>query len=218
MPDGELAGPSNSQRLLRFERKQSVEVFVRHTRSCPHQGKGRNFSKCPCPRAQLQHLFLKEIGVSSISLAAPGGLLGKLMTHVGQLALPLFGKSLGLGGVRCRIGSSLRSQFAVTSGGLEISPGTGRRRYRDRAQRNSYLGAHILLFWLSFCRRTHWERCSSGQSASQHWYQARQESVRQGRTAKKLTTCKVSLRLLLQTYCSFLHTFAKNCVRGHHPF
>lgn len=80
------------------------------------------------------------------------------MTHMGELALPLFGKSLSLGGVRCRIGSSLRSQLAVTSGGLEIRLGSGRRQYRGRAQRNSYFGAHILLFGVIFYRPNHWAR------------------------------------------------------------
>jgi hypothetical protein len=77
-------------------------------------------------RAQvLRHVFLKEVGVSSISLAAPGGLLGKVLTHVRKLALSLFGKSLGLSGVCCGAGGSVRCQFTVTSGGLQISLGVG---------------------------------------------------------------------------------------------
>jgi hypothetical protein len=94
----------------------------------------------------LQHSSLKEIGVSSTSLAAPCVLLGKVMTEARKLAQPLLAKFLGLGGVCCSAGGSLRRQFAVSSGGLQISLGSGRGRYWDRAQRNSDLGGHVLLY------------------------------------------------------------------------
>jgi hypothetical protein len=67
MPDGPLVGPPNNQHL-RFEHKQSVEVFVRHTRSCPHQRKGRNFRKCPCPK----HLYIYKDGAASRVSAKSG--------------------------------------------------------------------------------------------------------------------------------------------------
>ncbi|HEY6307593.1 MAG TPA: hypothetical protein VI488_14165, partial [Candidatus Angelobacter sp.] len=68
MPDGQLAGPPNNQRLPRFEHKQSVEVFVRHIRSCPHQEKGGNFRKCPCPK----YLYIYKDGAASRVSAKSG--------------------------------------------------------------------------------------------------------------------------------------------------
>jgi hypothetical protein len=67
MPDGPLNGLANGrpQRLLR---KQSVEVFVRHTHSCPHQRKGRNFHKCPCPK----YVYIYKDGAASRVSAKSG--------------------------------------------------------------------------------------------------------------------------------------------------
>ena len=33
-----------------FHGKQSVEVYVRHTKDCPHHLAGRDFRKCSCPK------------------------------------------------------------------------------------------------------------------------------------------------------------------------
>src|SRR6516225_2864424 len=68
MPDSQLAGPPANQRLPRLERKQSVEVFVRHIRSCPHQRKGRNFPKCSCPK----YLYIYKDGAASRASAKSG--------------------------------------------------------------------------------------------------------------------------------------------------
>jgi integrase len=68
MPDGPFAGLPNNQHLPRFEHKQSVEVFVRHIRSCPHQQKGRSFRKCSCPK----YLYIYRDGEPSRASAKSG--------------------------------------------------------------------------------------------------------------------------------------------------
>lgn len=56
------------QRLRRFKRKDSVEVFVRHIRSCSHQSKGRDFRKCSCPN----YLYIYKHGVAAPVSAKTG--------------------------------------------------------------------------------------------------------------------------------------------------
>ena len=135
--------------------------------------------------------FLKEIGVSSVSLAARNGLLSQLMTHMRKLVLPLCGKSAGLGAVCCAIGSSLRCQFAVTGSNFEIGLGGGLGHYGRRGHINRYLRAHAFLFWLPFADASH------GKSAS---------SIR--RTPALTTWIIRILRLLSAPYCSVLHTLS----------
>jgi hypothetical protein len=43
-------GPAGGHLELPFHHKNTVEVFVRHTRRCPHEPKGKDFRKCPCPK------------------------------------------------------------------------------------------------------------------------------------------------------------------------
>jgi hypothetical protein len=68
MLDGPLAGLSSRPHLQRFERKQSVELFVRHIRSCSHRQKGRHFRKCACPK----YLYIYKDGTASRVSAKSG--------------------------------------------------------------------------------------------------------------------------------------------------
>ena len=44
-----------------FHHKNSVDVFVRHTRTCPHSSSGRDFRKCKCPK----YLYVYKDGAAS---------------------------------------------------------------------------------------------------------------------------------------------------------
>jgi len=44
-----------------FQHKNSVDLFVRHTKSCPHQSSGRDFRKCKCPK----YLYVYKDGVAA---------------------------------------------------------------------------------------------------------------------------------------------------------
>src|SRR5579871_6075537 len=44
-----------------FQHKNSVDVFVRHTKECPHRSSGRDFRKCKCPK----YLYIYKDGVAS---------------------------------------------------------------------------------------------------------------------------------------------------------
>ena len=44
-----------------FHHKNSVDVFVRHTKDCPHSSSGRDFRKCRCPK----YLYVYKDGAAS---------------------------------------------------------------------------------------------------------------------------------------------------------
>lgn len=67
MPDGPLNGLANG-RLPRLLCKQSVDVFVRHTKDCAHQSKGRDFRKCQCPK----YLYIYKDGAAARVSAKTG--------------------------------------------------------------------------------------------------------------------------------------------------
>lgn len=54
-------GSLGDRQLQTLLHKQSVDVFVRHTKDCPHQAKGRAFRKCSCPK----HLYIYKDGTAS---------------------------------------------------------------------------------------------------------------------------------------------------------
>jgi hypothetical protein len=50
MSVGSLTGLSTPVSQPLFHCKNSVEVFVRHTKNCPQRSSGRDFRKCKCPK------------------------------------------------------------------------------------------------------------------------------------------------------------------------
>jgi hypothetical protein len=61
MPIGPLTGFAAPLARAFFQHKNSVDVFVRHIKECPHRSRGRDFRKCKCPK----HLYIYKDGVAS---------------------------------------------------------------------------------------------------------------------------------------------------------
>jgi hypothetical protein len=56
-----LTSPSEPPFRPSFHHKNSVELFVRHTRNCPHWSSGRDFRKCKCPK----YLYIYKDGTAA---------------------------------------------------------------------------------------------------------------------------------------------------------
>lgn len=68
MRSGSPTGEENNFLALSFQHKQSVDVFVRHVKDCPHQFRGRDFRKCACPK----YLYIYKDGAASRVSAKTG--------------------------------------------------------------------------------------------------------------------------------------------------
>lgn len=68
MRSGSPTGEENNFLALSFPHKQSVDVFVRHVKDCPHQFRGRDFRKCACPK----YLYIYKDGAASRVSAKTG--------------------------------------------------------------------------------------------------------------------------------------------------